>query len=407
MSEQALRFDQLLLKQLAKLTNQRGLKKGLHLMASEKDLCEELFGASQDGTVFVNHFGHVEYMNRTFQKQLMLDRNQAHFSNLMNLQQLDLKLDLQDDGVVMVSYPNGQVHYYHYTFKIIGFQKASLLRLIFRDHTDQRKILTKARQERRSMQLFMKYLDTPMFTMNQDGIVLDTPKSSLTFLGTNINDLKEQNILEALPFEYANQIMERLPNLTEKLSSHFLFEAEKNKLITVYDTTIHYIHEGLYLCHVKDVSDLNTMSSTIEYLNAYDSLTGFHNLQYYESQLISLNDDGNMPLGLHILTLTGLKLLNQTLGYQACDRLLIDVAIDIKSIISQFEIPCRISGDTFIVFFPNCSEAILDKFYQNLQGKLTKYYQDFHPYLISFNHKSILLQQKTADLKTMVAKQLI
>lgn len=372
-------------------------RNSLHIAHQYHELLEELYIKDPDAIVFVNHFGHVEYHNPAFSKMMMLDKYDKAFSNIYNMDQLPISFELKDE-LLKITYPNGLEQHKSFRYKVVHFQKSILLQLTFKDQTPIYDAKDAYEALKTLTNHYLAHLTTPMFLVNSDDIITHVPDANLTIFGQPISHLQGESMFEALPFNYATQVKDIIKNITKKISGHFMYQTEDDKIIKVYDTTVHTISEELFLCQLTDVSDLNTMSSTIEYLNSYDSLTGFFNSNYYENTLSTMKDSGHLPMGIYTLTLHGLKQVNQKMGHHHCDKLLITIALNIKSIISQHEIPCRISGDTFIIFFPNCSQSTLDKFCQKMTHFIDNYKKANVGYYLTYTEKSLLVTDKTNDL---------
>ncbi len=376
-------------------------RNSLHIAHQYHELLEELYDKDPDAFIFVNHFGHVEYHNPSFSKMMMLDKYDKAFSNIYNMDQLPISFELKDE-LLKISYPNGLEQYKTFRYKVVHFQKSILLQLTFKDQTPIYDAKDAYKALKTLTNHYLSHLTTPMFLVNGDDVITHVPDVALTIFGQPISQLQGESMFEALPFDYANQVKDKIKNITKKINGHFMYQTEHDKIIKAYDTTIHCISEELFLCQLTDVSDLNTMSSTIEYLNSYDSLSGFYNSNYYENTLSTIKDSAHLPLGIYTLTLHGLKQVNRKMGRHHCDNLLIAIALNIKSIISQHEIPCRISGDTFIIFFPNCSQSTLDRFTQKMTRFIDDYKKENIGYYLTYAEKTLLVADKTEDLGAII-----
>ncbi len=78
-------------------------------------------------------------------------------------------------------------------------------------------------------EFYMEHVESPMFLIDQEGIIKSVASPYQKFLGVELSSLKGHSIFESLPFDYANEIVERLGKVTDKLNCHFLYEIEKKQ----------------------------------------------------------------------------------------------------------------------------------------------------------------------------------
>jgi diguanylate cyclase (GGDEF)-like protein/PAS domain S-box-containing protein len=110
-----------------------------------------------------------------------------------------------------------------------------------------------------------------------------------------------------------------------------------------------------------DISDRKRMERQLRFNSLHDRLTGLYNRNFFEQEMERLERAGRMPAGIVVCDLDGLKLVNDTLGHQAGDRLLVSAAIILKSLFCHEESIARIGGDEFAILFPAADPlAVLD-----------------------------------------------
>ena len=102
----------------------------------------------------------------------------------------------------------------------------------------------------------------------------------------------------------------------------------------------------------KDLSETFTARKRIEELAYTDSLTGLPNRLMLTERIefaISVARRENSPIALLFLDLDHFKHINDSLGHQFGDRVLIEVAERIKDCLRQVDTPARLGGDEFLV----------------------------------------------------------
>lgn len=109
--------------------------------------------------------------------------------------------------------------------------------------------------------------------------------------------------------------------------------------------------------YMIDISQRKQTEESVKYLSLHDSLTGLYNRFFLEEMFKKLDTEDNLPLSLIMLDVNGLKLINDALGHQYGDELLIAVADCINSCCRKEDIICRWGGDEYLIMLPGTSES--------------------------------------------------
>lgn len=101
--------------------------------------------------------------------------------------------------------------------------------------------------------------------------------------------------------------------------------------------------EGCYI----DVTERIKHLEELEYLSEHDPLTGLHNRTYYENVL---NHERACRInGILMCDIDGLKLVNDSIGHQAGDDLLVAATEVLKKCVGNDDILARVGGDEFAI----------------------------------------------------------
>jgi diguanylate cyclase (GGDEF)-like protein len=87
-----------------------------------------------------------------------------------------------------------------------------------------------------------------------------------------------------------------------------------------------------------------------------DSLTGLNNRMHFDevfNVLVESAGNGDMELSIMILDVDNLKKINDTLGHQVGDTVIVTVADTVITSLRSEDIPCRYGGDEIVVLLPN------------------------------------------------------
>lgn len=103
-----------------------------------------------------------------------------------------------------------------------------------------------------------------------------------------------------------------------------------------------------------DLSDIKSAQNTISRLSYFDNLTGLPNRESLKSmlsskQLISHSADGF--IGALMIDLDNFRTINETLGHESGDELLIEVAKRLQNVLRSGDKVARFGGDDFVILF--------------------------------------------------------
>lgn len=116
-----------------------------------------------------------------------------------------------------------------------------------------------------------------------------------------------------------------------------------------------------YVGAMQDISFIKQSQKQMERLAYFDSLTGLANRSYFRNQLrkaIAMSQRGYYSFALLYFDLDEFKLINDTLGHDAGDELLIEVATRLTSRLRDDDTIARLGGDEFAVILSDIKDKI-------------------------------------------------
>ncbi|HXC95358.1 MAG TPA: GGDEF domain-containing protein [Edaphobacter sp.] len=133
---------------------------------------------------------------------------------------------------------------------------------------------------------------------------------------------------------------------------------------------------------------LEEQVSSNEWLALHDELTGLPNRRLFADRLttaIERADRHQSRLALLILDMNGFKVINDTMGHQAGDQVLREVAGNLRRSVRASDTLARLGGDEFIIVATDLDVGqSLDHFMESVRGALEKPIQvDGQPMVVS------------------------
>ena len=108
--------------------------------------------------------------------------------------------------------------------------------------------------------------------------------------------------------------------------------------------------QRFFVAIVRDVTERKLVEHRIKHMAHHDHLTGLPNRSLFIDQLehaIKLAKRRNHKTAVLFLDLDGFKQINDTLGHEAGDQLLKEVAARLKIVIRESDVAARMGGDEF------------------------------------------------------------
>ena len=110
---------------------------------------------------------------------------------------------------------------------------------------------------------------------------------------------------------------------------------------------------------VKSLAERRQLEGDLEFLADHDPLTRLFNRRRLASAVDSAVAEarGGRPGALLYIDLDNFKIVNDTLGHDAGDRLLLTVADILRSAVRGGDVLVRFGGDEFVIILPGCAVA--------------------------------------------------
>ncbi|MFS1703233.1 putative bifunctional diguanylate cyclase/phosphodiesterase, partial [Alteromonas sp. AMM-1] len=217
--------------------------------------------------------------------------------------------------------------------------------------------------EKRKSAILNSSMDS-IVTINLDGQIIEfNPASERTFgclrskvSGKNFVDLfvlpkdklAVQRSLEGKFLTSDGLLINRRNTILLKRSTGDEFPSE----ITITGTTFGSSISNEFTLHIRDVTRQRRLQEKLKQLAYSDPLTGLYNRTYFMESLTKALKNINQTkhcIALFFLDLDRFKKINDTLGHQAGDELLMEVANRLMNVTRSEDTICRWGGDEFVI----------------------------------------------------------
>lgn len=262
---------------------------------------------------------------------------------------------------------------------IIEDEKVVGALVVAEDITESRKTKAALRQsEERFRDLFDNATDI-IFLVDLNGIVMSINNACETVIGYSPQEIIGKNLYSLIVPEHIDMAQSNLEDIimtgtrsTSELAviakNGTRMELEVNARL-MYQDKVPYAIQGM----IRDITERKQTEEKLRFLGLYDSLTGLHNRAYFTEEMRRVENGRFDPVGLIVCDLDGLKLVNDNMGHDAGDALLLVAANIMRLCFRQSDVVSRIGGDEFAVLVPNSSEENVEEAANRIRRAVRSY----------------------------------
>ncbi len=162
--------------------------------------------------------------------------------------------------------------------------------------------------------------------------------------------------------QYAEEILQKIKKVLQGNKNKFTLEIpcwheqEKN-WYRINISASHKQRIRAVVISYEDITEHKEQKQKIELLLYRDQLTDVFNRRFLKESIPRINVEKNLPISVIKADINGLKIVNDSLGYEKGDEIIIETAQVIKDVIRDKDILARYGGDEFIVILPKTERS--------------------------------------------------
>lgn len=218
--------------------------------------------------------------------------------------------------------------------------------------------------EEQFRQMFTKQ-EAIMYLVDPDTLdILDANEAAQGFYGYSLETFKKMKVTALNPLPAA-ELKDMLGNASKEKGQHWEF---KHSLangdirdVEVRSTLIRLKTKNFFFVIVHDISERKKTEEQLRYVTFHDSLTKLYARSYFEEEIQRLDHRRSGAVGLIVCDLDGLKLVNDTLGHESGDQMLMSAASILKSCFRDSDVVARIGGDEFVVIMKDITQEHMEE----------------------------------------------
>lgn len=211
--------------------------------------------------------------------------------------------------------------------------------------------LRKSESENRAL---VTSIPDTMFRISQDGVVLDF-RPGVGWTAWDMAGIAGGDKVAAVfPARLARKIMQyahKAQNADKVLS----FEYHTENMKSEWEIRVVVSGHEEVLVIIRDITRRKEMERRLKFLSLHDVLTGIYNRYYFEQEMKRISARRLSRIGVIMCDVDGLKIINDSLGHNCGDKLLMTAAALIRESVPPEAVTARVGGDEFAILLQEAS----------------------------------------------------
>jgi diguanylate cyclase (GGDEF)-like protein/PAS domain S-box-containing protein len=218
-----------------------------------------------------------------------------------------------------------------------------------------------------------------IWMLDAEKITIFTNRKIVQMLGYTPEEMKGKSFLEFTDVEGRSLIESKMQSRPLSLNGQYDFNFRRKdgtdlwtimSISPIFDKTGECIGA---LIMITDITERKKAEEQLKYMSLRDPLTGLYNRAYFEEGMRHLESYRFARVGIIMCDVDGLKLINDTLGHNAGDSILIAAANIIKECFRAGDVVARVGGDEFAVLLLNTETAVVETACHRMRHAISQY----------------------------------
>jgi diguanylate cyclase (GGDEF)-like protein/PAS domain S-box-containing protein len=257
----------------------------------------------------------------------------------------------------------------------IALDNARLHRSLREELAERRKIEASLQRQQARTQGILDALPDLIIRVDRDGILREQKTGADMHTTVRFEENIGRHLREFTPPHIAEEIARCMRQAeTTRATQYFEYA------VTATDGTEYYremrivaVGDDEVIGIVRDITRRREMEQELGQMAFTDQATGLRNRAHFEAELRRLSDKRHLPAGVIVADIDGLKIINDTLGHETGDKLIVAAAGMIAACFGANDVVAHLGGGEFAVIMPGSDAAVVQAACERISRSIAGY----------------------------------
>ena len=271
--------------------------------------------------------------------------------------------------------------------------------------------------ERKIALATLETINDSVFTLNASGEISYVNPAGEAMINKGSDVIIGSDIKSAIPFADEKSCSDGVREIESKLITgepatlcdlDLSVSDNKTQVDCAFTPFTHADEANGGVLVMRDVGQERVLNRKLEHLATHDTLTGLVNRYYFELKLEEMIEGANKhgeSHGICYIDMDQFKIVNDTCGHSAGDRLLVKLADYLKKIVRPDDVLARLGGDEFGLLIRNCDESGCEAIAREIYDEMQKFYfsSEEHRFAIRACIGFVMIDESSENISDVMA----